>query len=236
MSQGTISTPPPRDTLPGRRRAAIGPLQLGIQPAVNLASALSIGLAAGRERLARRPTLLSALLGLALAIVGALIELNAGTAGAVDRALLGTFRLVIPLVSFGIAIEAAGRGNLRDGVWPIARYGVARRGVALGVIAAAVLAAAALAVIFAISTVVLAHAASSPPLLRDAFQSAWIAALTAGAYTAWFSLGATFGRRGGGRWIPLVTDFLVGSSTGLLGAILPRGNAQNLLGGVAPLQ
>ncbi|HVY47084.1 MAG TPA: hypothetical protein VHB21_14450, partial [Minicystis sp.] len=40
---------------------------------------------------------------------------------------------------------------------------------------------------------------------------------------------------GGGRWVPLVADYALGASTGLLGAVLPRGNALNLLGGAAPL-
>jgi len=235
MTQGTPSTPPPRDTLPGRGKTSMGPLQLDVLPAVGLGEGLSIGLAVGRERLLRRPTALLALLGGALVIVAAVIELRAGSSGAVDRALFSTFRLVIPLVSFGVAFEAAGRGNLREGVWPVARYGVARRDVALGVMLAALLAAAALAAVFAVGSVALAHGPSSPPVLRDAFQSAWIGALTAAAYTAWFSLGATFGRRGGGRWVPLVIDFLVGGGTGVFGAVLPRGNAQNLLGGAAPL-
>ena len=30
------------------------------------------------------------------------------------------------------------------------------------------------------------------------------------AYTAWFAFGATFGRRGGGRWMPLALYFAVG--------------------------
>src|SRR5262245_40439404 len=155
MSQGTISTPPPRDTLPGRRRAAIGPLHLDVQPEVGVVAALAIGMTAGRARVLRRPTALSTVLGMALVIVGAVIEMRAGSAGAVDRALHSTFRLVIPLVSFGVAFEVAGRGNLRDGVWPIARYGTARREVALGLIAAAALVSAALAAIFAVGSVVL---------------------------------------------------------------------------------
>jgi hypothetical protein len=229
-----LSTPP-RETLPGRRRTAIGPLQLDVQPAVGPGTSMVLGFAAGRDRVLRRPTALSALLGVALVIVGAVIERHAGGAGAVDRALSGTFRLVIPLVSFGVAADAACRGDLREAVWPIARYGASRRGVAAGVIAAAILIAAALAALFAVGSVGLAHGPSDLPLLRDAFQSAWIAALTASAYVAWFSLGATFFKRGRGRWLPLAADFLFGGSTGLLGALLPRGNAQNLLGGAAPV-
>lgn len=226
---------PPRETLPGRRRTALGPLQLDVQPEVGLGAAIAIGFAVGRERVLRRPTALSALLGAALVIVGAVIERHAGAAGAVDRALAGTFHVVIPLVSFGIAAEAAGRGHLRESLWPIARYGVARREVALGLIAMAILVAAGLAAVFAVGSVALAHGPGEPPVLRDAFQCAWIAALTASAYTAWFSLGTTFLKGGRGLWIPLGVDFLAGGSTGLTGAVLPRGNAESLLGGAAPM-
>jgi hypothetical protein len=128
------------------------------------------------------------------------------------------------------------RGNLRDAVWAAARYGVPRRDVALGALAAAALAAASLGALFAGAAVVVAHGAASPPLGRDALTSAWVAALTAAAYTGWFSAGATFGRRGNGRWAPLLADFVLGGSTGLAGAILPRAHAVSLLGGAAPLE
>lgn len=226
---------PPRDTLPGRLRTVLGSRELDVQPEVGLGASVALGFAVGRERLSRRPTLLSALLGVALVIVGAIIERRAGAAGAVDRALSGTFRLVIPLVSFGVAAEAAGRGDLREGVWSIARYGVSRRAVALGLMAMAMVVSMALAALFAVGSATLAHAPGDPPLLRDAFQCAWIGALTASSYTAWFSLGATFWKRGRGRWLPFAADFLVGSSTGLLGAVLPYGHGRNLLGGAAPM-
>lgn len=235
-----VSMPPPsarspRDTIPGRRLTALGSRELDVQPKVGLGAALALGLALGRERLFRRPTALSALLGAALVIVGAVIERRAGAAGAVDRALSGNFRLVIPLVAFGVAAEASGRGNLRESVWPIARYGASRREVALGLVAMAMVVSMGLGALFAVSSVMLAQGPGEPPLLRDAFQCAWIGALTASAYTAWFSLGATFWKRGRGRWIPLVADFLVGGSAGLVGALLPRSNAQNLLGGAGAM-
>jgi hypothetical protein len=226
---------PSRETLPGHARTELGPRELGVQPRVGFGAAVGLGLAVGRERLWRRPTALSALLGLSLVIVGAVIERRAGAAGAVDRTLSGCFRLVIPLVSFGVAAEATGRGDLRSGVWPIARYGVSRREVALGLLAMAMVVSMALAALFAVASVALAHGPGEPPLLRDGLQCAWIGALTAGAYTAWFSLGATFFKLGRGRWVLLIADFLFGSSAGVLGALFPRGNAQNLLGGVAPM-
>src|SRR5262249_40570153 len=151
------------------------------------------------------------------------------------RALSGCFRLVLPLVSFGIAAEATGRGQLREGVWPIARYGASGRAVALGLVAAAMVVTMGLVALFAVGTVLLAHGPGDPPFVRDAFQCAWIFALAGSSYTAWFSFGATFFKGGRGRWIPLVADLLVGSSTGVLGAVFPYGNGKNLLGGSAPM-
>jgi len=203
---------------------------------VRLGAAIRLGASAARARIFRRPTALAVFLGLALIVVATVIERRAGSAGAVDRVLGGTFRLIVPLVTFAVAAAATGHDRLREAVWPLARYGASRRDIALGTLLAAVVASAALAALFAVLSVVLAHGSGEPPLLRDAFQSAWIGALTASAYAAWFSFGALFLRRGRGRWIPLVLDILFGASTGLLGAVFPRGNAANLLGGAAALQ
>ena len=221
--------------MPGRAPGALPPLALEAPPPAAPRVALAIGFAMGRERVLRRPTALSALLGAALVVVAGIIERRVGSAGAVDRALTATFNVVVPLVSFGVAAEVSARGNLRDGVWSAARFGLARRDVALGAIGAALAASAALGAGFAALAVVVAHAPGNPPLARDLFTSGWIAALAAAAYTGWFTAGATFGRRGGGRWAPLVIDFVIGGSTGLAGALLPRANAASLLGGAAPL-
>jgi hypothetical protein len=229
MSDADFSTPD-RLTLPGRGPRSLGPLQLAPPPPARLAAAVRLGAEAARARIVRRPTALAALLGLALIGVSTVIERRLGSAGAVDRVLGGTFRLIIPLVTFGVTAAATGHDRLREAVWPLARYGAARRQIALGTILGAIAASAVLAALFAVVSVVLAHSPGEPPLLRDAFQSAWIGALTAAAYAAWFSFGAVFWKRGRGRWIPLVLDLLVGASTGLLGAVFPRGNAQNLLG------
>jgi hypothetical protein len=235
ISRPSLADPAERITLPGRRPGPLPPLSLEAPPVAPPRVALAIGFSMALERILRRPTALSVVLGAALVVVSGLIERRAGSAGAVDRALAGAFNVVVPLVSFSVAAEASGRGNLRDAVWAAARHGVARRDVALGSALAACGASAALGAVFAALAVTVAHAEGNPPLARDLFTSAWIAALTAATYAAWFTAGATFGRRGGGRWAPLVADFVLGGSTGLAGAILPRANAVNLLGGAAPL-
>ena len=234
MSDADFSTPD-RLTLPGHGPRSLGPLQLAPPPPAPFAAAIRLGAVAARARIFRRPTALAALLGVALIAVGTVIERRLGSTGASFRVLGGTFRLIIPLVTFGVAAAATGHDRLREAVWPLARYGAARRHIALGTILCAMAASAALAALFAALSVVLAHSPTEPPLLRDAFQCAWIGALTAAAYAAWFCLGAVFWKRGRGRWIPLLLDVLLGASTGLFGALFPRGNAQNLLGGAAAL-
>jgi hypothetical protein len=233
-----MSAPPETDaaraTLPGTHDE-LPPLSRVAPRAATPGVALALGFALGRARLLRRPSALSVLLGAALVVVAALVERRVGSAGAVDRTLTSTFNLVVPLVTFGLAAEVSGRGNLRESLWAVARHGVARRDVALGAIAAGLVASAALGAGFAVLAVLGAHADGNPSLLRDALTSAWVGALAASAYTAWFCAGATFGRRGAGRWVPLVADFAIGSLTGVLGAILPRAHAASLLGGVAPL-
>jgi hypothetical protein len=189
-----------------------------------------------RHRLLGRRAALLGLLALALTVSGSVIERRFGSAGAVDRALESTFRLVIPLLTFAIVAEASERSRLREAAWPAARYGALHRDVVLGIVAAAVLAAAASGAVLAALAVLLAHTPSAPPLAADALLSAWIGAITALAYTGWYALGATFLKRGRGRFIPLIADFVVGGSAGIAGALFPRGNASNLLGGAAPLR
>jgi hypothetical protein len=237
LSQPSLPGVDDRMTMPGRERdaGALPPINREAPPAAVAGEALRLGFLMGRARVFRRSTAVSAVLGAALVVVAGVIERHAASAGAVDRALAATFNLVVPLLSFGIAAEAAGRGNLRDGVWSVARYGVARRDVALGLIASAAVASAALCAALAMLAVIVAHGEGNPPVAGDLLTSAWIAALAAAAYTGWFALGSTFGRRGGGRWAALVADFVVGASAGIAGAVLPRGHVLSLLGGAAPL-
>ncbi|WP_437680622.1 hypothetical protein [Sorangium sp. So ce131] len=214
---------PPRPAASGADRPA---------PAL-LAVRLGMEMAYSRLR-ARRP-LLAFGLGLALAIAAAVIEVSFGSAGAVDRALLATFRLVVPLTSFALASDAADRAALRDAAWPAARFGASSHHVALGIALTTAFAAAVAAALLAIVVVLIAHGPGASPFVRDMLLSGWIGALTGAAYAGWFSLGATFLRRGRGRLVPLAADFLLGGSLGVAGALLPRGHAVSLLGGPSPL-
>jgi hypothetical protein len=200
-----------------------------------LAVGLVLGLELGIARLRRRSTVISLGLGLALVVAAAMIERKLASAGATDRALRAAFGLVIPLLAFSLLVAVTGRAHLADACWSAARFGVPRRTVASGLIGAVVAAAAVGSALVAATAVLVAHGAGGGALVADAFTSAWIGALTGAAYVGWFALGATFFARGGGRFVPLVLDFLVGGGSGITSAVFPRANAENLLGGQPPL-
>lgn len=195
----------------------------------------ALGLRAGfieaSRRLRTRSLALVGLLALTLTAVGALIERGAGSAGATDRALAGCMGLVVPLATFTLVGLATGRRRLDEATWPVARFGLSRRHVALGVHAAAALASALLAA----SCAALAVFATSGLAIADAALSAWLGALGALAYAAWFTLGASFLRRGAGRFAPLILDFILGGSQTLAGALFPRGHLTHLIGGAPPI-
>lgn len=198
-------------------------------------TAVRLGMEMTLSRLRARRPLLAFGLGAALALAAAVIEVAFGSSGAVDRALLSTFRLATPLTIFALAADAADRTTLRDAAWPVARFGASSHHVALGIALATALASALVGALLAVVVVVVAHGPGAAPFVRDMLVSGWIGALTGAAYAGWFSLGATFFRRGLGRFVPLAADLLLGGSAGVIGALLPRGNAVNLLGGPPPL-
>lgn len=187
------------------------------------------------ERLRDRRTYGAVLLAVALAITGGLIERSATSLGAVDRALGGTFRLVVPLLTLSLVSRAVSRDGLGPGTFSVARFGVPRFAVALGVTCGAALVCAGLGAVLAALTVLAAHNPAAPPLALDLLQSAWIGAVTSLAYAAWTAFGSTY-FRGRGRWMPIGADYLLGGSTGFAAALLPRAHASSLLGiGEAPI-
>ena len=197
------------------------------------ADALS-GMVLARTRLRSRSVLLIALLCVALAVSAGIIEHGSAALGAADRALGAVTRLVLPLAVFGLTTKSVGRQRVHDSVWSLARFGSRRRDLAFGLIASTALAS--MLVALACVMVALPVAYGGVGWVGDAVTSCWIACLAAVAYTAWFAAGATFGRFGGGRWIVLVADFVLGSTDGVLALPLPRAHLRNLIGGSAPLE
>jgi hypothetical protein len=62
-----------------------------------------------------------------------------------------------------------------------------------------------------------------------------VGALGGAAYASWFSLGAGFGRRGGGRLVALLVDWLLGASGGVMALFAPRAHLRSLMGGAPPM-
>lgn len=198
------------------------------------AVAMTLGWRFGLARLRHRAFFAVSGLALSVALVGALIERRVTSSGSLDRTLEVEFRLVVPLFVFAVVGIALGRRQPATLVTRVTRFGAPSRETTLGLVAAIVaVSALACGVVVALSVLV-AHGHGGASLPSELFTATWIAVLTGAAYAAWYSFGATFFRRGGGRVVPLVLDFVVGGA-GFAGAILPRGNALNLLGFDAPM-
>lgn len=193
-----------------------------------------LGFRTAASRLTTRSSLLLLGLSVALVLSGGLIERRITSWGAVDRSLVSTFRLVIPLHCFALTAAVCQGLGLREAAWSVARFGAARRDVALGFALLLVASSFASGLLLASLAVLSAFGAASRPLGAELFTSAWIGALVAAAYAAWFAWGSTFLSRGRGRWISLVGDALLGAGTGTLAAFFPRSHARNLLGEIGP--
>lgn len=201
---------------------------------VSVVTGVRLGFVTASRRCVSRATWLLVALSVALVISGGIIERRMTTAAAVDRSLLSTFRLVIPLYCFALTSIACDRLGLREAAWSVARFGAARRDVALGIVLSLVAASTLGGVVLSMAAVVSAYAPSSRSLVTELFTSGWIGGLVAGAYAAWFAFGSTFFYRGRGRWLSLLFDFLLGSGTGAIAAAFPRSHARGLLGDIGP--
>ncbi len=202
-------------------------------------ASLTAGARSAGSRLQQRSSILVLVAALLSAVVIAVLERHAGVVGAADRALVGVFRLVVPLVAFAYLQTAIGPENLREAVWPIARYGHHRGFVALGYGVAGTAVAAGVSLLAGIVALLVARlgaadADSAMPLATDLAVTSFIAVAVSFGYGGWLALGATFGRAGGGRGIVLLADFLVGS-LGFFAVVLPRGAAYSLIGREAAL-
>lgn len=172
----------------------------------------------------------------AFSIAVALAEKKLELLGSASRSLEGpAFGFLIPLSLFALA-HALSPKRLDEAAAPLARFGAPRRAVALGFVLSTALSSALLAASIAVATAFFANDPLAPALSDDLPAAAWIGLLTGAAYGALFSLGATFGARGGGRSLVLILDFVLGGSLGLLGALTPRSHALNLLGAPPPLE
>jgi hypothetical protein len=189
-------------------------------------------LSLGRSRLDGR--FVATLIGVTAPLVAlaALVARRASPYGAADDTLVGVvFGVAIPLATYAILSRATDRSRFGSSVDALARHGANRRVVALGLLCVSALVGVLVAVLISLIGLWVARGADDPSLWADCLTSARIAVAAGFAYTAWFSLGATVGRKGGGRFVVLAFDWLFGSSTGFLGVPTPRAHLANLLGG-----
>jgi hypothetical protein len=212
MSGPAPSTPAPRLAPPGRAALAGAKLAWG--------------------RLRRPALLVAALLALLLAGTTGILEHAAATHGAADRALGVVFRWIVPLLGFGLASSALGPEPPGASVWGLARYGLSRRWLVLG-LCLGTMAVAALLTLGCVELALVAAYGGGTGLGHDAWTSAGIAALGASSYVAWTFAGATLGRRGRGRYLPLLCDFVLGFGVGTFALPWPRAHLRNLLGDLA---
>jgi hypothetical protein len=84
--------------------------------------------------------------------------------------------------------------------------------------------------LLALSAVIATRFPADPRLGADLLACSWIALVAGAAYAAWFALGSTLGRSGGGRGWALVLDWLFGAGASLAALPWPRGHTRNLLG------
>lgn len=167
---------------------------------------------------------------LATALLGLLLEHRADPSQSADNALLTvTFGLVLPLLCLS-AVARTFPGRVDHALAPLAKHGADRRWLLAGALSGLALSLSAVGALLATLTRALGGSVVAEGA-RDLFSCAWIGALGGVAYAAWFSLGSTFGRRGGGRWVALVIDWVLGISSGIIAIPWPRGHLRNLLGG-----
>jgi hypothetical protein len=152
-----------------------------------------------------------------------------------DHTLVGAFgALVVPLLCYAMAGGALGAKSLSAAGAPAVAFGATPPRAAAVTVAVVVAASAAACAVLGAAVAIVAHGSADPPFARDAITSAYAGALGGAAYASLFALGSTFGRRGGGRTIALVADWLLGANATAVALVTPRAHLRNLLGGTPP--
>jgi hypothetical protein len=171
-----------------------------------------------------------------LAVVLAVSTRVRGATHGADQVLIGSFAsFVLPLLAYALVGAALGVRSLAASGAPLVAFGAAPWRAAAASVVVTAGSCALLGAGTALCVALIAHGAADPPVVRDAIASAYAGSLGGAAYAAWFSLGASFGRRGGGRAAALVLDWLLDGLGGAPSIVCPRGHVRNLFGGAAPL-
>jgi hypothetical protein len=171
-----------------------------------------------------------------VAVAFAVAARSNGSSHAADHVLLGMYGpLVLPLLAYTLVGSSIGPRSLSSSVAPLVAFGASPARTATIALVVAATACACAGGLSAAAVAFLAHGSADPPLGHDTLASAYAGSLGGVAYAAWFVLGTSFGKRGGGRPVLLVVDWLLGASDGVAALVTPRGHVRNLLGGTPPV-
>jgi hypothetical protein len=189
-------------------------------------------------RVTRRPRALLAVGAWCLLALGMAVASRArGVPHGADHVLIGAFGgLALPLLAYTLVGAVVGARSLSTSTAPVVAFGAPPGRAAAVTIAIGVLGCALFGAVLAAVVALAAHGAGDPAPAGDALASAYAGALGGGAYGGWFLLGSTLGRRGGGRTVLLVVDWLLGVGTGPTALVVPRAYLRCLLGGTGPLE
>ena len=165
--------------------------------------------------------------------VAGYVKRHGGSHG-VDEVLPGVFgSYALPLIVFSLVGGALAATSLRSAVRPAVALGATGSTTAIATVLVVALVSAAVCAGLGAGLVPLSGAPY--PFKADAITSAWISALGAATYAAFFVFGASFGKNGGGRTLFFLLDWLFGSTGGLFEVATPSAHLRNLLGG-APIR
>jgi hypothetical protein len=157
-------------------------------------------------------------------------------AGAADRVAPGPLGgLAVPLLVFATIGGLVGGRSLREATAPLVAFGATPLRAARSLVTFGVTACAGLCAAVGAASICVAHGPGDPPLLHDALATACACAWGGAAYAALFAWGASLGRRGVGRALLLVTDWIAGRGDGIVAAFTPRAHLRSLLAGPSPL-
>jgi hypothetical protein len=171
-----------------------------------------------------------------LGVAFALAARSRGISHGADRVLVEAFGgLVLPLAAYTLVGAVVGARSLAGSGAALVSFGAPPARVASTTVGVAVAACALAGAVLAVVVAMTAHGSSDPPLAGDALASAYAGALGGSAYGGWFCLGASFGKRGGGRTLALVVDWVLGFGQGAVAVVTPRAHLRNLLGGTPPM-
>jgi len=143
--------------------------------------------------------------------------------------------LILPLLIYLLVGSMLGSGSVATSASTLIGFGARPALVIVTFVGVAAAACFVCGAALAGAVAILAHGPGDPPRAHDAVASAYVGGLGGAAYACWFFCGGAFGRRGGGRPVALVVDWLLGAQGGTAALLTPRAHVRNLLGGAPPM-